>query len=134
MQVRDVSQRIAVDHDEVRELAGLDRAHVEIQRLRRIHRRCLERVVGRHSRHHVRHQLAVEVDRVRGIGAGNDEGAGAHRVENHLAAAGGRIDLSGECVHLSRGELLLNPLRIQLEAWIVQQLRLALEEAACASR
>ncbi len=60
--VGDVRERIAVDRDQIRELAGLDGAAVVAERLRGIDGRGLQRVERRHARHRVGHQLAVQVD------------------------------------------------------------------------
>ena len=130
--VGDVRQRIAVEDDEVGQLAGLDGAGVEAQRLRRVHGRGLQRVERAHAGHRVGHQLAVQVDGVRRVGAGHHQAAGLHDVEHHLAAAAARdrrrrpgLAAAGCCGHLP-----LDPLGIEREARIVLQRGIELEQPA----
>src|SRR5574337_1236878 len=57
------------------ELSGFNRAGVLAERDARVDRRAAERLVGRHPRHHVRRQLAVQPRGNRLVGAGHDQRA-----------------------------------------------------------
>ena len=75
----------------------------------------------------------MEVDCIRRVGAGHDEPAGAHDIDDHLPAAAGRIGRRVERGQRGRRRLRhlrLNPCRIELEARIASKLRLGVEQAA----
>ena len=87
----------------------------------------------------------MQVDRVRRVRAGDDERARFHRVDHHLAAAADRIGERRRCRRraapsasaaaaelAAAGDLFLDPLGIQLEARVVFQRRLGVEQTACA--
>ena len=74
------------------------------------------------------HQLAVQVDGVRRVGAGHDERAGLHDVEHHLAAGrpGSPPPPRPPSDAAAAATWRLNPLGIQPEARIVLQIRIGL--------
>ena len=71
----------------------------------------------------------MDVDRVRRVGAGDDQAAGFHDLDDHFAAAAARIAAaSGLRRRRLRRDLALNPLRIEREARIVFERGILLEQ------